>query len=152
MSQRGGVKSLSLGNSHRRSLCKSSFQQEKISLTLWDRWSRPHMSPSRSRQPTLVPRWAKYGPPHWWCRIRWSWSTIMMIILINDWEECYQQSWRPPDGRRPPPEPYRPGDRWLLIVGLFETIRSCFLQNFGLWASNVFVFVFFSSKFLSFLS
>ena len=82
MSQRGGVKSLSLGNSHRRSLCKSSFQQEKIWLSLWARWSRPHMSLSRSRQPTPVPRWAKYGPPPWWCRIRWSWSTIMMIILI----------------------------------------------------------------------
>ena len=28
----------------------------------------------------------------------------------ND-ESFAQQSWRPPDGRRPPPEPFRPGDR-----------------------------------------
>ena len=83
MSQRGGVKSLSLGNSHRRSLCKSSFQQEKIWLSLWARWSRPHMSPSRSRQPTLVPRWAKYGPPHWWCQIRWSWWSSWSTIGKN---------------------------------------------------------------------
>ena len=26
-------------------------------------------------------------------------------------ESSVQQSWRPPDGRRPPPEPFRPGDR-----------------------------------------
>ena len=87
------------------------------------------MSPSRSRQPTLVLRWAKYGPLHWWCRIRWLWSTaIMMIILVNDWEECYQQSWRPPDGRRPPPEPYRPGDRWLLSLDCLKRLDCAFYK------------------------
>ena len=32
---------------------------------------------------------------------------VMMTAVFN----FNLQSWRPPDGRRPPPEPYRPGDR-----------------------------------------
>ena len=32
---------------------------------------------------------------------------VMMRVVFK----FNHQSWRPPDGRRPPPEPYRPGDR-----------------------------------------
>ena len=39
--------------------------------------------------------------------------TMMMWVAFN---VDNHQTWRPPDGRRPPPEPYRPGDRLLMMI------------------------------------